>query len=266
MRISLRRSSQPRAETNNPTSKVGSIWRGGAWYRRAVLCAVVLAGCAGVRSGGGQFDVVDSVACDVLEDVFSASGWRDSMEFAGRIKLDVKQYRVQGRFNATSSPEGNFVFEFTGTMAMGSHHENVIVSLQEGDLYVLDRERGRFYEGDETAELLRDGLGLDWDMVELIRRITALPPPCGRLSEVEIENGGRGRVNVKGRVDGESFGAGFQGDRIREASWPVISRGRRVDRLKLDYEWRPDETGRIRLERLQAFLDGRRWRMILDIE
>jgi hypothetical protein len=221
-----------------------------------------------VRPGRGQFDVVDPVACEALDDVFSASGWRDSMEFAGRVKLDVKQYRVQGRFNATSSPEGNFVFEFTGTMAMGSHHENVIVSLHENDLYVLDRERGRFYEGDETAQLLRDGLDLDWDMVELIRCITALPPPCGRLTEVEIDpqGGGRGRVTAKGRVDGESFGATFQGDRIREASWPVISGGRREDRLKLDYEWRQDSAGQNRLERLEAFLDGRRWRMVLDVE
>ena len=36
--------------------------------------------------------------------------------------------------------------------------------------------------------------------------------------------------------------------------------------LKLDYEWRPDEDGQMRLERLEAFLDGRRWRMILDVE
>jgi hypothetical protein len=266
MRISLRRSSQQRTETNNPAFTGGSIWRGGAWYRRAILCAVVLAGCAGARSGGGQFDVADTLACQGLEDAFSASGWRDSMEFAGRVKLDVKQYRVQGRFNATSTPEGNFVFEFTGTMAMGSHHENVIVSFHDGDLYVLDRERGRFYEGDETVQLMRDGIDLDWDMAELIRRITARPPPCERLSEVAVERGDRGRVTAKGRVDGESFSATFQGGRIRDASWPVISQGRREDRLKLDYEWRTDGDGQIRLERLEAFLDGRRWRMILEIE
>lgn len=198
--------------------------------------------------------------------MFAMSGWREPMETSGKVKLDVKQYRVQGRFRAYFAGNGDFTFEFTGTMAMGGHHEDVVVSFQEGTLYVLDRERGRLYEGDQTDELIREGLGMDWDMGELVRRITAWPPPCDRLSQTTLQSGRGGRKTVEGRVDGRTFRAEFDQRGIEEATWPVVTGDRSEDRLSLQYRWRSNSDGGRGLDELVAFLEGRRWRMILEAD
>lgn len=188
------------------------------------------------------------------------------MVVEGRVKLDVKQYRVQGRFQADFGPDGDFTFEFAGTMVMGGHHEDVVVSFQEGVLYVLDRERGRLYEGEETNQLIREGLGTDWDMVELVRRVTAQPPECGRLSQLEVRRGGGRAATVVGRVDGDRFRADFARGAIESASWPLASTHRKEDRLSLRYRWRDRPGGGAILDELEGFVEGRRWRLILDAD
>ena len=223
-------------------------------------------GCAGSGGGGAHFEPSREATCRSMDSIFALSGWRQPMELSGRVKLDVKQYRVQGRFRAAFAGNGDFTFEFSGNMVMGGHHEDVVVSFQGGKLYVLDRERGRLYEGEEADELIREGLGTDWRMVELIRRITAWPPPCDRVSGAEIERRGDGGARVKGRVAGESFRAEFAGRRIEEASWPVAAGEPSEDRLNLEYRWRLDAGERGSLEELVAFLEGRRWRMILQAD
>ena len=228
--------------------------------------ALLAVGCAGSRDEGARFEPAGEAACRSVDSVFALSGWREPMELTGRVKLDVKQYRVQGRFRADFAGDGDFTFEFAGTMAMGGHHEDVVVSFQEGELYVLDRERGRLYEGDETDDLIREGLGMEWNMVDLVRRITAWPPACDRLSRTVVEPKGDDGATVKGRVGGESFRADFKEGRIEKASWPVVAGERNDDRLSLEYRWRSDPGGRRSLEELVAFLEGRRWRMILDVD
>jgi hypothetical protein len=224
-----------------------------------------VAGCALTR-GGGRVQPASEAACRSLDSAFAHSGWQSPMALAGRVQLDVKQYRVKGRFRADFDGEGDFTFEFEGTMVMGGHHEDVVVSFHGGELYVLDRERGRLYQGEETDELLREGLGVDWHMADLVRRITARPPPCARLSGVEVESGGRKEVTAKGRIDGGPFRADFKGGLIERASWPVGPGGRAEDRLSLEYRWRRGPGEPARLEELVAFLEGRRWRLILQAE
>jgi hypothetical protein len=261
----LRRFNRPRANRTDRHATTGSISRGGQSCRRAIFCALLLViACAGTHGGDGRFEPGGDASCRLVDSVFDASGWREPMEMTGRVQLDVKQYRVQGRFRSTFKGDGDFTFEFTGTMAMGGHHEDVVVSFHQGRLYVLDRERGRFYEGDETNELIQEGLGMDWDMVALVRRITAWPPPCRRLSRLVLDSKGKDAARLEGRVDGESFRADFEGGRITRASWPVISEGRAEDRLSLDYRWRQRAAGPAALDELVAFLEGRRWRMILE--
>jgi len=226
----------------------------------------LVVGCAGSRGDGGRFEPAGDAECRSLDSAFALSGWHSRMELTGKVKLDVKQYRVQGRFRADFSGEGNFTFEFAGTMVMGGHHEDVVVSFHDGELYVLDRERGRLYEGEETNRLIRDGLGTDWDMVDLVRRITAWPPPCQRLSLVEVQWRGDDAGTVKGRVDGDAFRAEFDDGVIVNASWPLASTGQMEDRLSLDYRWRIAPDGRQALKELVGFVEGRRWRLILEVE
>jgi hypothetical protein len=263
----LRRSKRQRSSETNKKSTGYANARGGASYRRAVLCTALLAlSCAGSGGERARFEPAAEAACRSLDSVFALSGWREPMESTGRVKLDVKQYRVQGRFRARFVGDGDFTFEFTGTMALGGHHEDVVVSFQRGTLYVLDRERGRLYEGDETDQLIREGLGMAWKMGDLVRWITAWPPACNRLSGVAVASRGDGGATARGRVDGHSFQAEFTRDRLEEASWPLMDGDRSDDRLSLRYWWRSDAGGRAVLDELVAYVEGRRWRMVLEVD
>jgi len=228
--------------------------------------AVLLAGCAGNRDHGGRFEPAGEAACRAVDSLYARSGWQAPFESTGKVTLDVKQYRVQGRYRMTNAGDGNVTFEFSGTMAMGGHHEDVVVSFHDGALYVLDRERGRFYEGDETDELIAEGLDIGWSMAEFVRRVTARAPDCRRLSEVEVDGRGRTGSRLEGRIDGERFRVDFEDGRVSESSWPVISGGRSEDRLSVTYDWEEPSGPEARLGELVAFLEGRRWRMILDAE
>jgi hypothetical protein len=192
----------------------------------------------------------------------------------GRVKIDVKQYRVTGWFRMTSTGDGDVTFEFTGTMALGGHHEDVVVSFHGGELRILDRERARFYEGAEADALIRDGLDVDWNLAQLIRRITAQPPDCERLSTVSYSRRG-GSARLEGRLDGKRFKLEFEGGRIVEASWQVQSELGPEDRMNVTYRWEiANQAGDAQngqaalrgatLRQVVVFVEGRRWRVKLD--
>lgn len=192
----------------------------------------------------------------------------------GRVKIDVKQYRVTGRFRMTATGDGDVTFEFTGTMALGGHHEDVVVSFHGGELRILDRERARFYEGAEADVLIRDGLDVDWDLAQLIRRITAQPPGCERLSTVSYSQRD-GSARLEGRLDTRRFKLEFEGGRIVKASWPVPSERGSEDRMNVTYQWEDanpagdaqNGQAAVRgatLRQVVVFLEGRRWRVKLD--
>jgi hypothetical protein len=192
----------------------------------------------------------------------------------GRVRIDVKQYRVTGRFRMMSTGDGDVTFEFTGTMALGGHHEDAVVSFHGGELRILDRERARFYEGAEAVALIRDGLDVDWDLAQLIRRITAQLPDCERLSTVSYSRRD-GSARLEGRLDGTGFKLEFEDGRIVEASWPVQSEGGPEDRMNVTYRWEvADPAGDAQngqaavrgaaLRQVVVFLEGRRWRIKLD--
>jgi hypothetical protein len=131
-------------------------------HRRAVSFAVLfLLACAGTRDHNGNLQPASNSDCHIVDSILAGSGWREPLDMTGRVMFDVKQYRVQGRFQLTAPGDGNLTFEFSGTMAMGGHHEDVVVSFYDDTLRVLDRERGRFYEGEEANALVSEGLDID---------------------------------------------------------------------------------------------------------
>jgi hypothetical protein len=218
--------------------------------------------CTAARKGG---DAVDTAGgCRTVDSVLALSGWRDNVAMAGRVTFDVKQYRVRGRFQMTAEPDGDLVFEFSGNMVLGGHHEDVVLSWYDGELRVLDRERGRLYEGADVDGLIAEGLGEGWDVVELIRKVTARDPECSRLSSVDL-SGRAGRMRLDGRLDGDSFRLDYDGGRLTKASWPVRVADGSGDRLEVTYTWKPDPaTGEPALAAAVLFLEGRRWRIKLE--
>lgn len=230
------------------------------------LVSVLLLACTGARDQSGGFRPAETSDCEIVDSILTGPGWRLPVDMSGRVMFDVKQYRVQGRFQLKAPGDGNLTFEFTGTMAMGGHHEDVVVSFYDDTLRVLDRERGRFYEGEEAHALVSEGLDVDWDVGELLRRIMGRPPACSRLSSVSVSRRGEAGSRLEGRIDGERFRVDIAGRRVTEASWPVMAGDEADDRLRVTYDWptgpagAPDES----FDELVAFLEGRRWRVILS--
>jgi len=182
----------------------------------------------------------------------------------GKVTIDVKQYRIKGRFEMEAEPTGDFVFEFTGTMAMGGHHEDVVLSYYAGELRILDRERGRYYEGPEVDQLVLDGLGKGWDVAFLIRLATARPPDCPLLTDIR-KTESRSGSRVEGRLDGDRFRLDFSDSMLIRASWPLIPENGGEDRLEITYEWKKAAgTEKPQLTGLVLYLEGRRWRIKLD--
>jgi hypothetical protein len=235
--------------------------------RRAFsVVTVFLLACAGTGEHRGDFDAAGGGECRVVDSILAGSGWREPVDMTGAVTFDVKQYRVKGRFRLTAPGDGDLVFEFTGTMAMGGHHEDVVVSLYRDTLRVLDRERGRYYEGAGANALVSEGLDLGLDAAELLRRITGRSPPCARLSSLSVSRRGGSGTRLDGRIDGKRFRMEFEDGRVTEATWPIIVAGREEDRLRVNYDWTVGSSGsnRAYLKELVAFLEGRRWRVKLN--
>jgi hypothetical protein len=182
----------------------------------------------------------------------------------GRITMDVEQYRVQGRFELDWEGRGELTLRFAGTMLFGGHREEIVVALRDDTLRVLDRERGRYYEGREVDALVREGTELEWDLAEGIGRVTARAVDCDRLQQVSVRDGPDGALS--GRIDGAPFEVAFDGGDIREAVWPVIVQGRADDRMKVTYRWDERAGGDRELRELVVFLEGRRWRVKLKAD
>ena len=63
-----------------------------------------------------------------MDSTLTAGGWGTPLAMKGKVTIDVKQYRVRGRFDMKSDAGGNFTFEFTSSAALGGLHEDVVIS------------------------------------------------------------------------------------------------------------------------------------------
>jgi hypothetical protein len=236
--------------------------RGGSRALRAVFVAALLVlSCVPARDGGTG-GLSGAAGCRTVDSALAHSGWREHRGFAGRVTFDVKQYRVRGGFRMTAEADGDLIFEFAGNMVLGGHHEDVVLSWYGGELRILDRERGRLYEGTEADALIAEGLGEEWDVAGLIRLVTARRPECARLTSVRLEGAGD-EYRLDGRLDERAFRLDFSGGRLVRASWPVTVGGGTEDRLEVTYRWNSATGGNV-LSRLVLFLEGRRWRIKLE--
>jgi hypothetical protein len=195
----------------------------------------------------------------VVDSAFATSGLHAVLDLNGHTSIDVNQYRVNGRFSLRVDEPGNMIFEFTSTSPMGGRREDVLVSYWEDTLRVFDRERGRYYEGDEVDEQVEEGAGFAVDLGELLRRVFLHTPDCARISDVRrAEDGG----DLGGRIDGGSFSVRFDGGRAVRSDWPAPFSGPGAgERLEVDYRW---EAGR--LSGMTILAPVRSWRVRLDAD
>jgi hypothetical protein len=173
----------------------------------------------------------------------------------GRATFDVDSYRVRGRFHLTLAESGDAVLEFSGATLLGGHREDAVVSLTGDTLRVLDRERGRFYEGDEVVAMVESGTHTRGEWALALRRVLAWG--CPGIESVAAE-----REGLSGMGPDGPFSLTLEGGRLAEATWPNPAPGETFrDRLEVRYRWKG-----AKLELLEALLPTRGWRIRLEAE
>jgi hypothetical protein len=173
----------------------------------------------------------------------------------GRATFDVDSYRVRGRFHLTLAESGDAVLEFSGSTLLGGHREDAVVSLSGDTLRVLDRERGRYYEGDEVVAMVESGTHTRGEWALALRRTLASGCP-GIESAQTAEDG------LSGTGPDGPFSLRLEAGRLAMAIWPNPAPQETFrDRLEVRYRW-----GQGQLELLEAFLPTRGWRIRLEAD
>jgi len=190
--------------------------------------------------------------CEDLKSRLQESGMSEVHEIRGKVTIDANQYRVRGTFGLTRDELGNVTLEFTSTTLIGGHVEDIVVSLFEDTLRVLDRERGAYHEGEEVDELIGAEAGIAVRATEMLRRLMVETPDCERVLDVSM-----GNDLIQGRLDQAPFEIKFSDGLVSSARWgSPFPDGE--DRLEVSYRW---ERGR--LTAITAFMPEARWRVKL---
>jgi hypothetical protein len=174
---------------------------------------------------------------------------------SGRATFDVDSYRVRGSFRLELSAHGDAVLEFSGSTLLGGHREEAVISLSSDTLRVLDRERGRYYEGDAVARMVEEGTHTQGDWALALRRVLA--SDCPGIETVQADENG-----LSGSGPDGPFSLKLEGGRLVEATWPNPAPSETFrDRLEVRYRWKG---GRIDL--VEALLPARGWRIRLEAD
>ncbi len=220
-----------------------------------ILLAIEVLGAAGCRQ-----EVVGSLRGEAAQAAFDsllATAMPRPLTASGDALLDVEQYRFRGHVALDVDADGDASVELSGSSLFGGHREDVAVSLADDTLRVLDRERGRFYEGDSLDDLLWEGTEVRANWTLLVEQMLALPG-SGRGIDVLVldENGARGS-GPQGQVRLD-----INRGRLERAVWPnPIASATYDDRLEAEYRWNGG-----RLQEITAILPERGWRARLRFD
>ncbi len=170
---------------------------------------------------------------------------------SGDAVLDVEQFRFRGHFRIDATESGDALLELGGSTLFGGNREDVVVSFVDDTLRVFDRERGRFYEGEDLDALIGDATHARADWGRVVACVLALPAHC-----VGIEAFAHDEDGARGRDSRGSFRLITEGGRLTKATWPDPIEGATFDdRLEVRYGWQG-----ARLTEVTAGLPVRGWR------
>jgi hypothetical protein len=216
------------------------------------LAAAFAPACAPRYQAGSALH--GAAACARADSFFAAS-FNRPLDMQGHATFDVDSYRVRGRFRMQLAANGDAVLEFAGSTLLGGHREDATLSLSGDTLRVLDRERGRYYEGDEVARMIESGTGTRGAWLLALRRALA----CGCPG---IETVSAGEDGLSGSGPDGPFSLRLEGGRLHDATWPNPAPVETFkDRLEVHYRWKDR-----RLALLEAQLPARAWRIRLEAD
>jgi len=208
--------------------------------------------CGPQYRGGGLATGAD--ACARVDSFFTATFPRP-LDMRGRATFDVESYRLRGRFVLKASADGDAVLEFGGATLLGGHREDVVVSLVDDTLRVLDRERGRYYEGDQVERLVASGTRTPGAWGPGLRRVLA--DGCAGVESVRSREHG-----LEGQAADGPFELKVASGRLSEAIWPnPAPEDTFGDRLEVRYRWRNGAP-----QEIEALLPTRGWRVRLEAD
>jgi len=216
------------------------------------MAAALASSCAPHGPAGGALH--GEAAC-ARADSFFAGAFPRPATMHGRATIDVDSYRLRGQFQLSLAENGDAVLELSGSTLLGGHREDAAVSLSGDTLRVLDRERGRFYEGDEVAAMVESGTHMRGDWALGLRR--ALASGCPGIVSIQATDEGLAGTGPDG-----PFSLRLEGGRLALATWPNPAPQETFrDRLEVRYKWRQGQ-----LEFLEALLPTRGWRIRLEAD
>ena len=227
-----------------------------------LLFGCLIIGCA---AQGGRHIFAGSDPCTALDSLYESSGFESPVAMTGKITFDVEQYRIRGQFALNAKPDGEIGFEFSNSALFGQQHEDLSMSVSNGIVRILDRERGRYYEGREVDELLDEMVGLEINTGEILSLALGEPPPCADLQDRSIGLTRNGEAVFRSRTRGEDIRIEFDGERraIRSFEWPLSLAGGRITRMRVEYSWERREDGIRVLQRLVLSVPDKGWRIKL---
>jgi hypothetical protein len=219
-------------------------------------------GCA---SHGGGKSLGEMDPCKTLDSLYASSGFESHVSMTGKITFDVEQYRIRGQFTLVAAPDGDMGLDFSNSTLFGSQHEDISVSLAGGVIRVLDRERGAYYEGGDVDEALKEMIGLDPDVGEIVALALGAVPPCANLPGGKIHLAGDGEIVYASRSSGEKIRIAFDEGtrRIRYLEYPLSLSGGKIARLLVDYAWEQSDKGTYSLKKLILSVPSKGWRIKL---
>jgi hypothetical protein len=200
------------------------------------------------------------VACAVLDSSYGRSGFVDPLTFVGKATIDANQYRVRGVVRVETQPPNNVYLEFNSSLLFGNRIEDFFCSVVDDTLRIVDRERGRYFEGEVAEQFLRDQLSMDFSIQRTLSLILGGHPACENVDELNAKSGGS---SLTGRTGGRPFMVKFLPDgRVDEVVWPVPDDPAIKDQVRVEYDW--GEAGSAGLKRMTIHLEEREWRCKLS--
>jgi hypothetical protein len=229
-----------------------------------IFCSLIVMGCT---AQGQKHAFAETDPCVTLDSLYASSGFESPLSMTGRITFDVEQYRIRGQFTLTADADGEMGFDFSSSVMFGSRHEDISMSMVGGIIRVLDRERGLYYEGEEVNEKLREMLGLNLEVSEIISLVLGALPPCGDLQDKKINLSRSGEVVFTSQLSHRDVRIVFDAERraIRKFKWPLAFDSGKATPLDVDYTWEQVGGEGRELRRLVLYVPEKGWRIKLDV-
>lgn len=126
---------------------------------------------------------------------FSPFGGERDISIVGRAKIVMPKYRVRGVCRIRSGPSGGLVIDFEHSSLFGAYREDATIILEDGELTIIDRERGRLYDNDASLSLLGSELAFDIFPDDMRYAMLLAAPECDAIEGLEVDAGdGRWRL------------------------------------------------------------------------